>query len=90
VAKYLNTVLLQAGCFNCFCIFQQQGGFCSGFSVHGPIAEIPLLRFVVDLLYSMLYKSTTNRNKWSFDLFVHCIIVPKRNLADPRRCTRSS
>ena len=38
VAKYLNAILLQAGCFNCFCIFSNnrggdfvQGGFCPGF-----------------------------------------------------------
>jgi len=26
VAKYLNTMLLQAGCFNCFCIFSNNRG----------------------------------------------------------------
>jgi len=30
VAKYLNTMLLQAGCFNCFCIISNNRGILSG------------------------------------------------------------
>jgi len=29
VAKYLNTTLLQAGCFDCFCIISNNGGILS-------------------------------------------------------------